>query len=217
MIKATVQDRKLVVDILVEAFYPLQDDNSINLIVRHDERRLYRMRVLMEYLFDKAMRTGEIFLSDNMGSCLLVTYAHKDRFSFSKLVSTMRLALFCIGFPRIGKVLRRQKIIQRNYPNGKYIRPMIFAVKNEYQGTVTAAKLIMQVYKEKQDVELPIIVDTASEDLVRLYQKFGLRIFNTENELGFPIYMLRMEKVPEMTREGKQQKKKIPHESRIQV
>ncbi len=174
------------------------------------------MRLLMEYLFDKALRTGEIFLSDNLGSCLLTTYAHKDNFSLAKLFSTLRLALFCIGLPRIGDVLKRQKIIQRNYPKGKYIRPMIFAVKNEYQGTVTAAKLIMQVYKEKQHLELPIIVDTASEDLVNLYQKFGLRIFNTENDLGFPIYMLRMDKVPDM-KGGKQQKKVKKDESRIQV
>ncbi|NHF60142.1 GNAT family N-acetyltransferase [Flavobacteriaceae bacterium TP-CH-4] len=196
MIRATQKDKKLVVDILVEAFDPIKGDNSINFIVRHDTKRLYRMRVLMEYLFDKALRTGEVFLSDNFGSCLLITYAHKDRFSVSKVISTLRLVLFCIGFNRLRKVLRRQKIVQRNYPKGEYIRPMIFAVKQEYKGTVTAAKLIMQVYKEKQHLALPIIVDTASEELVGLYRKFGLRIFNTETELGFPIYMLRMEGVP---------------------
>ena len=192
MIRATQSDKELVVAILIEAFEPLKEENSINLVVKQDSKRSERMRVLMEYLFDKAMRTGEIFLSDNRASCLLITYAQRDTFSFSKLFSTVRLAVQCIGIERVGKVLRRQKIVQRNYPEGNYIRPMIFAVKNEYKGTVTAAKLIMQVFKDFKDNELPVIVDTASEDHVRLYQKFGLKIFNKEKELGFPIYLLRM-------------------------
>jgi hypothetical protein len=192
LIRATKSDRQLVVDILIEAFEPLEEENSINLVVKQDKRRSERMQVLMEYLFDKAMRTGEVFLSDNRASCLLITYAHKDTFSFAKLRSTLRLAFYCIGIERVGKVLKRQKIVQRNYPQGEYIRPMIFAVKKEYKGTVTAAKLIMQVFKDFKDNELPVIVDTASEDHVKLYQKFGLKIFNKEKELGFPIYLLRM-------------------------
>jgi len=200
LIKARKTDKMIVVDILVEAFAPLRDDNSINFVVKQDERRIQRMRVLMEYLFDKAIRTGEVFLSDNRASCLLITYAHKDKFSFATLISSLRLAFLSIGIERIGKVLKRQKIVERNYPDGEYIRPMIFAVKNEYKGTVTSAKLIMQVFKDFKNNKLPIIVDTASEDLVKLYQKFGLRIFNTEEELGFPIYLLRMNKIPDMQR-----------------
>lgn len=192
MIRATKEDRAEVTAILVEAFEPLTGDNSINLVVKQDKRRLERMYILMEYLFDKAMRTGEVFLSDNRASCLLITYSHQDNFSFSKLFSTLRLAANCIGIERMGKVLRRQKVVQRNYPKGNYIRPMIFAVKNDYKGTVTAAKLIMQVFKDFSDNQLPVIVDTASGDHVKLYQKFGLKIYNKEKELGFPIYLLRM-------------------------
>ena len=185
----------MVVDILVEAFEPLDYDNSINFVVKQDDRRMQRMHVLMGYLFDKAMRSGEVFLSDNRASCLLITYPHKDKFSMSKLFSTLQLAFQCIGIERVNKVLKRQEIIQRNYPKGEYIRPMIFAVKNEFKGTVTAAKLIMQVFKDFKKNELPIIVDTASEEHVRLYQKFGLKVFKKEEGLGFPIYLLRMNQV----------------------
>lgn len=192
MIRADSTDRKQVVDILVEAFEQLDEDNSINFVVKQDTRRTLRIRILMEYLFDKAMRSGEVFLSDNRASCLLISYAHKDKFGWAKLVSTLRLAFKCIGIERVGKVLKRQKIVQRNYPSGEYIRPMIFAVKTDYKGTTTAAKLILQVFKDFKSNQLPVIVDTASKDHVRLYQKFGLKIFNKEEALGFPIYLLRM-------------------------
>lgn len=192
MIRAGLKDKKLVIDILVEAFEPLDDDNSINFVVKQDERRLQRMHILMGYLFDKAMRSGEVFLSDNRACCLLVSYAHKDRSGLAKMFANLRLAFMCIGIERVGKVLRRQKIVQRNYPNGKYIRPMIFAVKADYKGTATAAKLILQVFQDFKNNQLPVIVDTASKNHVRLYEKFGLKIFNKEEALGFPIYLLRM-------------------------
>lgn len=192
MIRASKEDKIAVVNILVEAFEPLTEGNSINFVVKQDDKRTERMRVLMEYLFDKAMRTGAIFLSDNRASCLLISYAHKDKFGISKLMSNLRLAFKCIGIERVSEVLKRQKIVERNYPKENHIKPMIFAVKNEFKGTVTAAKLILQVFSDFKDNQLPIIVDTASEDHVKLYQKFGLKIYNTEEELGFPIYLLRM-------------------------
>ncbi|MFS4468358.1 GNAT family N-acetyltransferase [Maribacter sp. 2210JD10-5] len=214
MIEAQQKDKSLVVGILVEAFEPIKEENSINLIVRYDEKRLKRMHILMGFLFDKAMRTGKVYLSDNRASCLLLTYADKDKFSIKKLLSTLNLAIRGIGITQVRKVLKRQQIIQRNYPKGNYIRPMIFAVKNEFKGTVTAAKLIMQVFKRHMDNELPVIVDTASEEHVQLYQKFGLKIFNVEKELGFPIYMLRMNRLPDMEKGRRKPKTKL-HEQRI--
>ena len=192
MIRAKKEDRSLVVEILLEAFEPLREDNSINFVVKQDAKRKQRMQVLMEYLFDKAMRTGAVFLSNNRASCLLISYAHRDTFSFKKMSSTLNLVFKCIEVRRVQKVLKRQNIVQRNYPDGNYIRPMIFAVKNEYKGTTTAAKLILEVFRDFRNNQLPVIVDTASEKHVELYKKFGLKIYKKEKELGFPIYLMRM-------------------------
>ena len=39
---------------------------------------------------------------------------------------------------------------------------------------------------------LPVIIDAASENNARLYQKFGFRVIKKEEALGFPIYFLRL-------------------------
>ena len=192
MKRADVKDRKLVIDILVEAFEPLDEDNSINFVVKQDGRRKERMQILMGYLFDKALRSGAVFLSDNYASCLLVSYSNKERLTLASLISTLQMAFKCIGIERVVKVLRRQHVVKRNYPKTAHIRPMIFAVKSKFKGGVTAPRLIMQVFDEFKGNKLPVIVDAASEHNVRLYQKFGLQVFNVEEGLGFPIYLLRM-------------------------
>ena len=39
---------------------------------------------------------------------------------------------------------------------------------------------------------LPVIIDTASEENVKLYKKLGFKIIKKEESMGFPIYFLRM-------------------------
>jgi len=43
-----------------------------------------------------------------------------------------------------------------------------------------------------KDNELPIVIDTATEENVTLYKKFGFKIIKKEEALGFPIYFLRL-------------------------
>ncbi len=79
MTKASSKDKDLIVDILVSAFSPYKEENSINLIVKQDKKRIKRMRILMGYLFEKAILFGEIFISDNKNACLLIKYPHKEK------------------------------------------------------------------------------------------------------------------------------------------
>ncbi len=192
MIRAVREDKALVVSILVTAFAPNNEDNSINFVVKQDGKRLARMHVLMGYLFEKAMSSGEVFLSDNRACCLLINYPHKERMTARMLKSTIGLAFQCIGIERIFKVLRRQKLVKGNHPTEHHIRPLIFGVKSEYKGGVTAPRLIMQVFDDFSDNKLPVIIDTVSDYNLKLYQKFGFRVYGKEESLGFPMYFLRL-------------------------
>ena len=69
---------------------------------------------------------------------------------------------------------------------------MIFGVKNEFKGGVTAARLMLNVKNYYENNTLPVLIDAAAEYNVKLYQKFGFRIIKKENTLGFPIYFLRI-------------------------
>ncbi len=192
MTKASNKDKKLVVDILVSAFVPYKEENSINLVVKQDEKRIQRMQILMGYLFERAMLFGEVFISDNRKACLLITYSHKEKVTLKTILLDIQLAFKCIGIERVYTVLKRQQITKRNYPKEKYIRPMIFGVKKEFKGKGTAARLMLKVKNHFKNNELPVIIDAASQQNVSLYKKFGFKVIKTEKALGFPIYFLRL-------------------------
>lgn len=189
---ANKKDKQLVTDILVSAFAKIDENNSINFIVKQDSKKLERMHVLMGYLFDRALLFGEVYLSDNEQACVLLKFPHREKTNLKTIFLDINLALKCIGITRVYKVLKRQKIAKRNYPKEKHIRPVILGVKNDNQGKGSAARLMLQVLNKYKGNTLPVIIDTASIENVELYKKLGFKVFKTEDNLGFPMYFLRM-------------------------
>jgi len=190
--KASSIDKKLVSDILVSAFSPLKENNSINLVVKQDRKRIERMQILMEYLFERAIRFGEVYISDNNKACILLKFPHQEKTTLRTLFLDIKLAYKCIGIERIFGVLKRQRIAYKNYPKEKHIRPLIMGVKEESNGNGTAARLMIRVKNKFKNNQLPVIIDAASQHNAQMYQKFGFKIIKKEETLGFPIYFLRL-------------------------
>ncbi len=192
MRKASIADKQLVSEILVSAFSPLKEDNSINLVVKQDEKRIERMHILMEYLFERAISFGEVFISENNQACILLKFPHQEKITLKTILLDIKLAHKCIGVERVFGIIKRQRIAHKNYPKEDHIRPMIMGVKSECKGKGTAARLMMEVRNKFKNTQLPVIIDAASENNTKLYQKFGFRIIKKEESLGFPIYFLRL-------------------------
>lgn len=150
------------------------------------------MRLLMEYLFEKSLRFGEVYISDNDQSCILLKFPHREKTTFKTIYWDMKLALNCIGIWCVLKVLKRQKITERNYPSKPHIRPMIMGTIDENKGNGTAARMMLKLINTHKDNHLPVVVDAAAEPNVRLYQKCGFKIIGKEEGLGFPIYFLQL-------------------------
>lgn len=185
-------DKTLVVDILCSAFEPLVGANSINYVVLQDEKRSERMRILMEYLFDRSMRYGTVYISDNNKASLLVSYPNREKVTLGTIHQDLRLAFKCIGAHRVFSVLRRQRIIKSLYPTKDYVTPVIMGVMRSHQGRGTAVRLMLKVRDSVEDNHLPAIIDAASKANVSMYKKFGFKVFKRVDSLGFPIWFLRL-------------------------
>ncbi len=192
MIEAGKQHKDLVIRILVSAFEEIREGNSINFVIKQDNNRMHRMKVLMGYLFEKALLFGKVFISDNKKACLLITFSKKEKVTLKTMILDLALAFKCIGFNRIFKVLKRQQLSKKFYPRENHIKPLIMGAFKDYYGKGTAAKLVLQVKDFYKENKLPVIIDTVSDYNVKLYQKFGFKIIGKEESLGYPLYFLRL-------------------------
>ena len=183
----------MVIDILVSAFKDLDEDNSINYIVENKKDRIPRMKILMGYLFEMSLLFGEVHISDNKTSCLLVSFSENEKVTLKTCLLDVELAFKCIKLKNIVKVLKRQKVVKQFYPkNQAYIRPVIIGSFKEAYGSGSAARMVLKVMKSYSKNEKPVIVDTVSEYNIKLYQKFGFKVINKEESLGFPMTLLRI-------------------------
>ncbi len=193
MYQATRSDKALVVEILVSAFENYLDENQINLVVKQDEKRLQRMQILMEYLFEQAISFGEVYLSDNKKAAFLLKYPQKEKLTWNMLVLNVKLAFGCIGITRVIPVLKRQHLAKKHYPKEPHIQPIIFGVKDEVKGMGVGPRMMFEVREHFKDNTLPAIIDTVAASNVKLYQRFGFKVIDEVDTFGFPIYFLRLD------------------------
>ena len=193
MIKATPKHKQTVVNILVSAFKNLKGGNSINFLVGDRKGRVKRMQYLMGYLFDWSILFGEVYLTENEKSCLLLTFSEKEKVNLKSIYLDIKVLFQCIGVFNALELYRRQKLVKQHYPKHEnYIKPVIMGSLNDAYGSGSAARLIISVMKKYKNNEKPVIIDTVLEYNINLYKKFGFKVLKIEESLGFPITLLRL-------------------------
>ena len=192
MIKAQHSDKKRIIDILHSAFEPIHEANSINFIVKQDNKRSELLRALMEYLVEDCMDYGEILMSDQRNACILVKYNNLHKPKIKDYWRQAKLAIKCIGLSNVGKVLQRQKLIKKNHPKETYVHPVIMGATNEVKGFGYGVRLMMQLRDENPDNILPVITETTTDVNLNIYKRFGFELYNQIDTESFPIYFLRL-------------------------
>src|SRR5688500_17316709 len=113
MKRATVNDRRLVIDILKKSF---DDNKSVNYVVKQDQKRLERLNGLMEYSFDVCNAFGEVWMSDDPQACALILFPDKKRTSLRTVLWDLKLYLSVIGLNSVSSVLKRESMIKNHHP-----------------------------------------------------------------------------------------------------
>lgn len=191
MIKASYSDKELVTDILYKAFTNIKKDNSITFIVKQDAKKNKRLRFLMEYLFLTSFEFGEVFISNNKKACLLIKFPHLQKNTLKNSYWKLLLIIKTIGFINVLKVLKRERELNKHHIKTPHIHPIIMGVSNEYQNRGIGVRLIKEVLMHFKNNKLPCIIETTTEENLKLYKKFGFKIVRETHSLNYPLFFLR--------------------------
>ncbi len=192
MQKATFAQKEIAIEILHSAFEPIKEDNLINEVVIDDSRRSERIKILMEFLVEDCLRSGEVLLSDRNSACILMKYSDSNTLDFWKLKWYIKIALKCTGLTKALGILKRQSSLKKYHIKERYIHPVIMGAKNEVNGRGVGMRLIKQLIAHYEDNTLPVIIETTTATNKRIYEHFGFKTFKTIQDKEFPIYFLRM-------------------------
>jgi hypothetical protein len=186
MTQATLEDKEIVINILVNSF---QDNKSVNYIIKQDKKRLFRIRKLMEYSFDVCLLFGSILLSNDKKGCALVLFPHRRKTTIKSILLDVKLVYYCCGIVNVGKALKRESQIKALHPKQPFKHLWFIGVQPDEQNKGTGSAIL----KEIIDDDTPVYLETSTLKNLPWYKKFGFETYSVMN-LGYTLYLLKKSK-----------------------
>ena len=187
MIKATEEERDLVIEILTDSF---EDNQSINFIINNDERRVQRIRALMAYSFDMCNLFGEVYLNDERTGCALIMYPHKKKTTLKVIWLDLMLIINSIGIGRASKAMSRETQIKNRYPKEPFYYLWFIGVDKSAQHQGEGSKLLSEIIQDSEKQKLPILLETSTAKNIPWYQNFNFEIYD-KIEFKYTLFMLK--------------------------
>jgi ribosomal protein S18 acetylase RimI-like enzyme len=187
MLKATYSDKDLVIDILTRAFI---NNKSVNYIVKQDNKRIERVRALMNYSFEICHRFGNVFLTQDKKSCALLLFPDQKKTNLTTIYLDLKLVLFSLGINNIRKVLTRESKIKKLRPKEGIYYLWFIAVDPYYQKQGLGAHLLNNIIQEGSRLKRSVYLETSTLANIPWYQKFGFEIYN-KLHLHYELFFLK--------------------------
>ncbi len=189
MKKAEYKDKILVIDILTKSF---DTNQSVNYIVKQDQKRVQRVTALMDYSFEVCFAFGDVFLSDDKKACALITYPDKKKTTLKSILLDVKLILSAVGLKNIKKILAREALINKIQPKELKYYLWFIGVDPEYQNKGIGSLLLNEIIEDSEDKKRPIYLETSTLKNLPWYQKFGFQIYH-ELDLSYKLFFLKRE------------------------
>lgn len=187
MMKATLEDKSLIVNILAKSF---ATNKSVGYLINQEGNKMRRIQLLMKYSFDVCLQWGDIFLSDNKQGCALILYPEKKRTNFQSIFWDLKLALFSIGLINIAKALRRENEIRKRHPTVPFAYLWFIGVDPVLQGAGVGSSLLEEVIEHSIERNRSVFLETSTLENLPWYKKFGFQIYD-EVDFGYKLFFLK--------------------------
>lgn len=187
MKKADYNDKNLVVYILAESF---DTNQSVNYIIKQDQKRAQRIRSLMDYSFEVCTAFGDVFLSDDNKACALIVYPDKKKSTLKSTLWDIKLILQSVGFGNIRKTIKREKLIGSIQPKIPISYLWFIGVNPVAQNQSIGSKLLQEIIDYSNNNKRPIYLETSTIKNLPWYEKFGFEVYN-EQDLTYHLYFLK--------------------------
>lgn len=187
MKKAERTDRELVVAILTTSF---RDNKSVNSIILQDEKRMKRIKLLMEYAFDVCMLYGDVWLTEDNLACALLVKPDKKRTTLQSVLLDIRFATRCLGIANIRKAMSREAAISKVHPQGPLYYLWFIGVDPAHQHQGIGSELVIEVLEEATKQKRAVCLETSTLENIPWYQKLGFTIYH-QLDFGYKLFCMK--------------------------
>lgn len=187
MRRANYKDKNLIIDILTQSF---ESNQSVNYVVNQDEKRVNRIRALMDYSFEVCSLFGDVFISDNKKACALVVYPDRKKTTVKSMLLDIKLIIQCIGAKNVMKALSREALVKKIQPKIAMTYLWFIGVGTTDQNKGLGSGLLQSIIEHSTQNDRPIYLETSTVRNLPWYSKFGFEVYS-EQDLSYRLYFLK--------------------------
>ena len=190
MIKADEKHKGRVKDLLADCF---ASNKSVNYIVKQDEKRMERVRALIDYSFDFCINSDGVYLTDDLSGVVISHHSDDKLPVFEEWLLTFKFIFRVSGITGIDRALKREKYIKSFHPQDQeYIYIWFIGVDASQQGKGVGSQLLQHMIDKSVAEQIPVYLETSVEKNLPFYQKHGFEVFHVEEKLfDYKLYFLR--------------------------
>ncbi len=177
----------------MSAFLHETAGNSLNYFIDNGRNREKKVQALFEFLFYKSLKEGEIYISKNEKGVIMVERSEKKSFSLFLFLKKLIVIFYCFGFMNLSKISKRQKLLEQFHNVKPFVHPVAMAAHESVKGQGTCVRMILQLLKENKGSGQTVYTETTTEENLKIYRNFGFKVIGKSDELGFPMYFLKLE------------------------
>jgi GNAT superfamily N-acetyltransferase len=181
MRKATWADKPKIIEILTQSF---DKELLTKWVVKQDTRRTRRMQALMDYAFEKAFPTNEIYLSQENAGVAIWDYPNQKKTTLQSIWRDIAFAFTVCSPERAFQIAKMESYIQGMHPKSKFLHLWFLGVLPPYQGKGVGSSLMNPVLLQCDQEKLPVYLETSNPKNVAIYSKKGFKVFHEWNILG---------------------------------
>ncbi len=186
---ASFRDKEDSVRIIADTF---NSNPSVNVVIGDKGDRKKKIRRLADYAFVKALnRNGAYISKNNMGTALFFR-SNLKAFSFRELYYEIRFAL-TLAPSKIVQTLKREAYLKKNRFQGEHYYFWFLGVQKG--GKMAGFELKDAVFKQAQEDQLPILLETSVYRNVVVYGRFGFNVYHiwTDRPNNIQVWFMKWE------------------------
>ncbi len=185
-------DRELIIEMVTEAFE--QNPRAMAMVKKKNPAR--SVRLMTEYAYQLVEKFEGIYLSKDKSTVLFYYTKNNYRRSFVDYLKYGQMFMKAIKPSQLFPTLKREKYIKSLRPNyDDYIYVWILASDQSKTSIRGLADINEHLYELSESLQLPILIETTIEKILRLYKYVGFEIYHKwhDEEADISVWFLQRE------------------------
>ncbi len=185
-------DRELIIEMVSEAFR--QNPRAMAIMKKKDPVR--SLRLMTEYAYNLVEKFDGIYLSEDKSTVLFYYLKSQYKRGFVDYLRYGKMFMQAIRPSQLFPTLKREKYIASLRPDYEdYIYVWVLGSDPDKTSIRGLADIRDHLYNLSERLQLPILIETTIEKLLRLYKYVGFEVYNQwhDEEADINVWFLQRE------------------------